>query len=132
MTAPSGRKINPMPRNRRRWEKYIRRAAAMMEPQARRRSSRRGAEGRQAVLVISQMRRARTTLIPIRTGEGFPTMAVSRVDPVATAPQKKPVAAVCPLKNPIGTVKLLSRQVFFAQLIGCVHCGFVLGPVGPL
>ena len=67
----------------------------------------------------------------IRTGDGFPARAVSRLDPVPTTPQKNPVAPP-PAKVPIGTVKLLSRQSLFAQVIGCLHWSFVLGPVGPL
>jgi hypothetical protein len=45
----------------------------------------------------------------MKTGEGFPTIAVSRFDPVATAPQKNPVA-VPPSAVPAGTVKLSSRH----------------------
>src|ERR1700751_4739076 len=131
ITAPSGRKIRPMPRNRRRGEKYIRLDAATMQPQGRRRPTRSGVEGRHVVLETSQIRKARMTPHTIRKGDGFPASAVSRLDPVPTTPQKNPVA-VPPARVPIGTVKLLSRQSLFAHVIGCVHCGFVLGPVGPL
>jgi hypothetical protein len=56
---------------------------------------------------------------------------VSKPDPTATAPQKKPVA-VAPTAPPAGTEKLLSCHSVFAHVIGCVHCSFVFGPVGPL
>jgi hypothetical protein len=65
------------------------------------------------------------------TGEGLPTSDVRTLDPVATAPQKNPVA-VPPRAVPAGTVKLSSRHSSFAQVIGSFHCGLVLGPVGPL
>jgi hypothetical protein len=61
----------------------------------------------------------------------LPVIDVNRLDPVATAPQKKPVA-VEPTEPPAGTMKLVSRKCSLAQAIGWVHCCFVLGPVGPL
>jgi hypothetical protein len=61
----------------------------------------------------------------------LPTSAVSRVDVVATAPQKNPVAGA-PNAVAAGTMKLLSCHSVFAQEIGSVHCNFVFGPVGPL
>ena len=63
------------------------------------------------------------------TGEGSRTSAVSTLEPVATVPQKNPVA-VPPIAVPAGTLKLRSRHSSFAQVIGSVHWGFVLGPVG--
>ena len=80
---------------------------------------------------VSQSSNTSRTASAIRTGEGLPTRAVSRPDPAATAPQKKSVA-VPPSADPAGTVKLLSRHSSRAQAIGCLHCVFVLGPVGPL
>ena len=65
------------------------------------------------------------------TGQGLSTNEVRRLDPAATAPQKKSVAPV-PTEVPSGTVKLESRQEVSAHEIGAVHCSFVFGPVGPL
>jgi hypothetical protein len=110
---------------------YIRRAAVTIEPHGRARRTGNGSDWCQRVRVASQRRIAATASNTIKTGEGLPTNAVSRLDPVATAPQKKSVA-VDPTADPAGTAKLASRQLSSAQAIGSVHCAFVFGPVGPL
>src|SRR5262249_27531765 len=120
ISAPSGRKIRPIPMNRPRWPRYIRLAAVTVDPHERRRSSRSGADGFHVVREMSHSRKARMTPTAIRTGDGLPTRAVSTVEPVATAPQKNPVA-VWPASVPIGTVKLFARQVWAAHMSGCVH-----------
>src|SRR5262249_59927136 len=54
INTPSGRKSKPIPKNSRRWPKYIRRDAATIEPQARRCSRWKGADGGQSVREGSQ------------------------------------------------------------------------------
>src|SRR5690348_1937101 len=118
-------------RNRRGWPKYIRRAAVTIEPHARRRESRSGADGCQRVRDVSQRMIPRIATSTIKTGDGLPTSEVSSVEPAPTAPQKNPVAAE-PNEVPAGTTKLLSRHFSFAHEIGAAHWNFVVGPVGPL
>ena len=120
-----------MPRNRRRWRRYISQPEVTIDPQGRRRRSLSGASSLQLVREASQMSSSAITARAISTGQGSRTNEVSRSDPAATAPQKKSVAVV-PTDPPSGTVKLESRQVSSAQVIGATHCGFRFGPVGPL
>jgi hypothetical protein len=84
--APSGKKRSPIPMKRRRWPKYILRAALTMEPQVRRRSRRRGADGCHRVREASQSSSPKMAANASRTGDGFTTSAVSKLEPVSTEP----------------------------------------------
>src|SRR5262249_1701975 len=129
MTSPRGMKSSPISRKGPRWLTSMRRAEFTIAPHERRLCTLSGADGCHVVRDASQSTRTRATAIS--TGDGLPTIAVSTVEPDATATQKKSVA-VDPSTWPAGTVKLVSRHALSAHVIGCHHCAFVLGPVGPL
>ena len=108
----------------------MRQAAETICPQARRRARRSSTAPLQVVREAAKANSSTMTASVRTTATQLRRAFVSTVEPPATAAQKKSVAA--PKWSPPGTVKLESCQVSSAHVMGVVHCGFRLIPVGPL
>ena len=80
-------------------------------PRCRPRASRRGSAGRQTVFETPQTTARTITASPISHGSGFALASRSPVEPRATAPQKKSVAAVVGITPAAGTANVSARQL---------------------
>ena len=121
----------PMPTNSTGQRPYARHVALTTWPQLRRRATRSGALGRHRARVSSQ------TTIAIRTPRttsAQPGSSIARPsarEPRSMAEQKKSVARGAERaarRHRVAEVAPARRS----SAIGCVHCVFRFGPVGPL